>query len=204
MKRTTTATGLLTLLAMLVLGAFSAGSASAHDFSWTGPLPGLVLVLSDNPQFFEASPGFSITCKHFGGHGIATNGKLMTTKTIVITGLFSQCEAVGGFAAKVSPAEFELSAEETVGVIGKPIVITIPGVNCSIKVSNGGANAALKTIRYLKDPLNSSAILAHVEVSKIVSFGSGGICGEPTEEKPIGLYRGLLLAFIHGGIIRWT
>jgi len=206
MKRTTTATGFLTLLAMLVLGAFSAGSASAvSQFLWTGPLPALGLVLSENTQFFKAVPGGTpaVTCKHFGGHGIVSNGKAMTTKEITITGQYSKCETLG-IATKVTPAEFLLNADGSVSVVGKPIVISIGGVaNCSLKIETGPSNENLKTIKFLQDALNAGAITAHVEIKGITSLGSGGECGTAGLEQKEGEYRGLLLASVDGGTIRW-
>jgi hypothetical protein len=202
MKRTTTATGLLTLLAMLVLGAFSVGAASAHDFSWTGPLPGLVLVLSDNPQVFEAAAGLTVTCQHFGAHGLASNGNLMTIKTIKVTGQYSSCKATGGLGATVTTAEFEISAEESVAVVGKPIVITILAAGCSLKINNGPPNNNLSKILYLNQP--GGDLLAHVEIGKITSLGSAEPCGVAGVEKTEGTYRGLLLAKIDGGTLRWS
>jgi hypothetical protein len=201
MKRISTATGLLTLVAMAVLGVFSVGSASAHSFLWTGPLPGLVLVLSDNPQVFTVEPkGLAVTCKHFGGEGIASNGKGMSVKVITVTGKYSKCEATGGFVAQVSDAEYELSAEESVAVSGKPIVITFPALGCSLKINNGAPNNNLSKIRFLNEGSN---ILAHVEIAGITSLASGEPCGPAGVEKPNGEYTGLLRASLDGGTIKW-
>jgi hypothetical protein len=207
MKRSITATGLLSLVAMILVGVFSTGSALAgggpnSTFSWTGPLPGLVLVLSDNPQVFTAIPGQpSIICEHFGGHGIASNGKAMTTKEITITGLYSKCLVAGALEASVTPAELLLNADGSVGVVGKPIVITVPGLNCSIKVNNGVPNNNLRLLLYLNQ---KEDILVHVEIGKLTSLGSGGECGAAGVENTLGTYRGLLLAFVDGGTLRWN
>jgi hypothetical protein len=203
MKRPITATGLLTLLAMIVVGVFSTGSALAvPQFLWTGPLPALVLVLSDNPQVFTAAPGLEIVCQHFGGHGIASNGKAMSTKEITINGVYSRCTAPAAAApVVVTPASFLLGADGSVG-IKNTIVITVGSpVGCSLKINPEEGNNTLKTIRYLNNP--SGDLLAHVEVEKIVSLGSNGACGLPSEEKATGTYRGLLLVSVDGGSLRW-
>jgi hypothetical protein len=66
MKRiTTTAMGLAALVAMMVLGVFSAGVAQAHTFLWTGALNSLLLILADGPQlFFAEEGGGAVECKH--------------------------------------------------------------------------------------------------------------------------------------------
>ena len=205
MKRPITATGLLTLVAMIAVGAFSTGSALAGGgpnsfFLWTGPLPGLVLVLSTNPQIFEAVSGTEINCKHFRGHGILSNGKAMTAKGITLTGIYSSCTAAGGaVGAEVTPVEYLVSADGSVAV-DKPIVITIPELGCSLKINNGPPNNNLRLILYLNEP---KAILAHVEVKGINSLSSGGLCGEAGVEKTEGTYRGLFLVSVHGGSIQW-
>jgi hypothetical protein len=204
MKRSITATGLLSLVAMVLVGAFSTGSALAGGgpnsvFLWTGPLPGLVLVLSDNTQVFTAfSGGTPIECEHFRGHGVASNGKAMSTKEITVTGQYNQCFA-SIFPATVSPAEFLLNADGSLAVVGKPIVITVPAAGCSIKVSNGGANTNLRLLLYLN---LKEDLLVHVEIGKLTSISSGGACGTAGEFTE-GTYRGLLLAWIDGGTLRW-
>jgi hypothetical protein len=207
MKRSITATGLLSLVAMMLVGVFSTGSALAgggpnSTFSWTGPLPGLVLVLSDNTQVFKTGPaGATVECQHFGGHGIASNGKAMTTKEITITGLYTKCIAAGAFPAVVTPATFLLNADGSVGVVGSSIVITVPELGCSIKVTSGGANNSLRLILFLN---LKEDILAHVEVGKLASVASGEPCGSAGKEELEGSYRGLLLARVDGGILQWN
>jgi hypothetical protein len=207
MIRKSTTTGLLTLAALVVLGAFSAGSALAKGgpnsvFVWTGALPALVLVLSDNKQVFKTSATSpAIECDHFGAHGVASNGKAMTTKAITVRGTYSKCIAAGAFPASVTPAEFEVKADGSVSIVGAPIVITIPEANCSIKITNGGANSNLRLILYLNQ---KEDLLAHIEVNKINSVGSGiEPCGEAGVVKENGTYTGLLLVRVDGGTLQW-
>jgi hypothetical protein len=207
MKRSITATGLLSLVAMILVGIFSTGSALASGgpnsvFLWTGPLPGLVLVLSDNDQVFTLVPGgTSFECEHFRGHGIASNGKAMSTKEITITGQYSKCFFAGAVPITVTPAEFLLNANGSIAVVGKPIVITIPELGCSIKVNSGGANSGLRLLLFLN---LKEDVLAHVEVGHLTTLSSGGSCGgSPGEELPEGTYRGLLLVSIDGGTLKW-
>jgi hypothetical protein len=204
MKRIAMPIGLLTAVALVVLGALSAGSASAvSQFLLTGPLPGLVLILNDNKQVFQTEPGgLIVECEHFGAHGIASNGLAMTGKEITVTGLYTKCKAAGT-GASVTPVEFLIFASGLVSVVGKPIVITSPTGGCSVKINNGGLNENLEALRYLVDPSNASALLVHAEVEGIHSTGTGGICGTAGVEKTNGSYRGLFLAFLDGGSIRW-
>ncbi|HEX5853887.1 MAG TPA: hypothetical protein VFY36_12445 [Solirubrobacteraceae bacterium] len=205
MKRTTTATGLLALAAMLVLGVF-AGSASAGGgpnsfFLWTGPLPGLILVLSDNLQVFKATSETEIVCRHYRGHGTASNGTAMTTKSVTIVGIYTSCIANGIVTAEVSPAEYTISADGSVAIVGKPIVVTVPELGCSLKIESGPPNNNLRLLLFLN---KTKAILVHVEVGKIASLASGGLCGTAGELKPEGTYRGLLLVSVHGGNVHWV
>ena len=188
--------------ATIAVGMFSAGSASAGGrpdsyFLWTGPLPGLVLVLSANPQVFMNEPmGPPIVCMHFGGHSILSNGQAMTVKTLAVTGRFTKCELLGA-AATVSTAELLFSADGTLSVVGKPIVITIPSLNLSLKFNNGAPNTNLRLLLFLN---GQNDLLIHSEVSRLTSLASdaGG------EEKTEGEFRGLLLALVHGGRLQWV
>ncbi|HEX5852062.1 MAG TPA: hypothetical protein VFY36_03105 [Solirubrobacteraceae bacterium] len=204
MKRTTTATGLLALAAMLVLGVF-AGSASAGGgpnsfFLWTGPLPGLVLVLSDNEQIFTSEPGGPpIECEHFGGHAFASNGKAMTTKEVTLTGVYTKCFAANLFPATVSPVAFLLNADGSITILN-PIVITVPELGCSLKLANNTANTNLRLLLFLN---RKEDLLVHSDVRNLTSLSSGDPCGAAGVEHPEGTYAGLLLAFVHGGILQW-
>jgi len=205
-RTTTTAMGLLSLV--LVLGVFSAGSASAHEFLLTGPLPALVLVLSDNTQIFEVVAGtFQIKCPHFIGHGILSNGSLMTGTTGKISGEYpGKCEVTGGSKATISPVEYELNANGSVSVINKTITIAAGSpANCSVLVHPDARNQNLTTLLFLKDPAApTSALLVHVAVSGIHSLSTGGVCatGGITLHTE-GTYTGLLLVRIDGGTIQW-
>jgi hypothetical protein len=207
MKRSITATGLLSLVAMILVGAFSTGSALAGGgpnsyFLWSGPLPGLLLVLATNAQVFKATEALEVVCKHFQAHGLLSNGKAMTTKETIIVGTYTGCEAPAIPApATVTTAEFLVSADGSVGVVNKPIVITVPAIGCSIKITNGSPNNNLRLLLYLNQTILD--VLAHVEVGKITSIGSNGLCGEAGVEKTTGIYRGLFLVSVDGGRIQW-
>jgi hypothetical protein len=190
---------------MILVGVFSTGSALAGGgpnsfFRWTGPLPGLVLVLSDNEQVFHAETGgAAFECEHFGAHGIASNGKAMTTKEITLRGLYSKCFVLGSIPTLVSPAEFLLNADGSISIL-KAIVITVHELKCSIKVSASPPNTNLRLLLFLNQ---KEDLLAHVELGKLVSLSSGEPCGAPNVEHE-GDYRGLLLAFVDGGTLQWT
>lgn len=205
MKRiSTTIMGLAALVAMLVLGAFSAGAAQAHTFSWTGTTNSLLLVLADGPQSFTAIPGGNpVVCKHAHLDGTVKNGSQLT---VTVLGQYTGCTAFLGFAATVTPVEYEISADETVSVINKSILIEVPELKCIIHIAPIANNQNLSKIRYLVDPSSSERLLAHAEVAKIhsVILGGAGSCGAEGLHTE-GEYRGLLLAWVHGsGSLSWS
>ncbi len=205
MKRTATSVvGLVSLVALLVLGVFSAGAAQAHTFLWTGALPGLLLALSDNSQIFQATESFpaAVVCKHARFHGVVTKE---SSEHQIVVGEYSKCEAFGK-AATITPVEYELNANETVSVINKTIQVNVPAIPCVIHIEPSARNQALSRIRYLIDPNSEGTrLLLHAEVEKIHSriLGGAGLCG-PEGLHTDGLYRGLLLAWVHGsGSLSW-
>jgi hypothetical protein len=195
----------MALGAILALGVFSAGAAQAHTFLVTGvTLPALLLALAEGPQVFRAIEGGGIvTCAHARFHGKVEKESQETQKLV---GEYLTCEAFG-LKATVTPAEYELNANETVSVINKTIVIKPAGNICEIKIEPIAANQNLKKIKYLVDPNSvSKRLLVDVEVEKITStvVGGGGACGAEGEHKE-GLYNGKLLAFVHnGGNLIWS
>jgi hypothetical protein len=207
MKRiTTTAMGLAALVAMLVLGVFSAGSAQAHTFLWTGATPGLLLILADGPQIFKVTAigGPEVICKHAHFDGLV---KSESESADIVLGNYTGCSAFGS-GVSVSAAEYEISAEETVSVINKTITIEAPGL-CRIHIQPAG-NANLAKIRYLVDPNSSSLrILAHAEVTGITSttlnLGGGEVLCGKLGTNTTGTYRGLLLAWVDSpGTLKWS
>jgi hypothetical protein len=193
----------LSLGAILALSVVFAGGAQAHTFLATGALPALLLILSDGPQTFTAIPnGASVVCRHARFHGKVEKEAQLTQ---IVVGEYSKCEAFG-FPASVSPAEYELSADETVSVINKNIVIKVAAAGCEIEIGPSN-NKGLGKIRYLVDPQASTRLLAHVEVQNIHSTikGGGGItCGAEGAHTE-GRYLGLVLAWLDsGGTLSWS
>jgi hypothetical protein len=184
-------------VAMLVFGSLSAVSASAApEFLSKGePLPTLVLVLNDNPQIFRPDPELEIICNHFFGEGDGPGGA-MSGMLQGITGTYSDCLVMGAFAAIVTPVEYEVKAAGTVK-IKKAITVTVPILNCSIKVTKEGPNAALSQVLFLNRP--GGRILIHAEIGGINSLSSGEPCGPAGVEKTQGTYTGLLLALADSG-----
>ncbi len=200
MKRTsTTVTGLAALVAVLVIGMCSAGAAQAHTFLWTGALPSLFLALADGPQLFIPVPGGpGVICKHLRFHGTILAESQLTQTAI---GEYSKCEAIGK-PVTVTPAEYVFSADETIAITGKSILITVPGV-CTFHFGPIITNR----IRYLVDPNSGGTrLLTHVEAENlhVVILGGGGVCG-PEGLHTEGTYRGLLLEWAHGsGTLSWS
>ena len=141
---------------------------------------------------------FTVQLRTLGNRGTGEESQL----TQKLVGEYTGCTAFGS-SATVSPAEYELSADETVSIINKTIVITVKVAGCSIEVK---PQNNLKGIRYLIDPNSGNTrLLAHAEVEKIVSttIGGGTTCGGEGEHTA-GLYRGLLLALVDGGALSWV
>ncbi len=197
-------TGASTLGAILVLGVCFAGGAQAHTFLWTGALPSLLLALSEGTQFFEAIPGGgAVTCKHARFHGVLTSESTAMQRVV---GTYTGCEAFGN-KATVTPAEYELSAEESVSVINKTISIEVPVAACKILIAPVAANQGLKAIKYLLDPnSNDTRLLLDVNVAKIASTieGGGGACGAVGGHTE-GIYTGRLLVWADAaGTLKWS
>jgi hypothetical protein len=202
MKGKSTATGLLTMVALVVLGAFSAGSASAESFLWTGALPGLLLVLSQSLQILTVGGALQIACEHFGAHGILSNGKGMSTKEVTISGRYTKCFSPQAptLPVTVSPASFLLNANGSAAVVGAPIVVSIGGeANCSLKVNNDGGNANLTGFKFLN---LKEDVLVDVNVPTIKALSSNEPCG-PAGIEINSTYTGLLLASVDGGTLKW-
>jgi len=209
---TTTAMGLLALTLMLVLGVFSAGSASASNqtlylFLFSGPLPGLVLFLSTGNQVFhpEAGAEFAVTCEHFGGHGtITTAAGAMWGTTQKVTGKYSKCKATGGFTANISEVEYEIDAQGSLKIL-KDISINIPTINCTLTVK-AATNPHLLLLLFLLDPIGTTlhGLLIHAEVHGIHATASSlAQCQTGSLLPTTGTYEGLILAFVDGGNLLW-
>ena len=189
----------LAAFSLSLLGVSSAAPASAHVFLWTGLLPGLVLVLSDNAQIFSFEPGgVQFECNTLRMHGVASNGTAMTVKALKLIGTYTGCTAAG-FSMTVTPVEYLLSAEEALAV-EKPFVLTIAVLGCSIKYTGGPPNSTLKTVKYLNRPQD---LLAHLAITELTSLASGGQCGTAGQEKTAGELKGLLLVSLDGGTLKW-
>jgi hypothetical protein len=202
MRRITKAA--MALGAILALGVVFAGGAQAHTFLWTGTTPALLLILADGVQTFTAEPGGGqVQCKHARFDG-KVQKEAQETQTVV--GTYTGCTAFG-LAAKVSTAEYELNANETVSVINKTIVIEVPTAACKIEIEPNARNKNLSKIRYLVDPNSGGTrLLAHAEVEKIHSIivGGGTTCGQEGLHTE-GVYRGLLLAWVDAaGTLSWS
>ncbi len=200
---TTTAMGLVALVAVLLLGVFFAGSASAHLFLYTGPLPTLLLLLSDSAQIFSFVPeGLQISCPHFLGHILFSGGTMWGLTTKVTGDYPGKCTMTGGSKLTFSPVEYELNADGTISIL-KTITITAGSpASCSFLIEPTAANQNLSSLLFLKDPLNSSALLAHVAVGGIHSKGTNGLCAEGGEHTNT-TYFGLILVRVDGGNVTW-
>jgi hypothetical protein len=204
--------GLMTLVVMLVFGVFSAGSASAQTlylFLVTGPLPALVLVLSQGPQLFLPAAGsnFVVECKHFGAQGlISTPAGVMWGSTGKLNGKYSECKVKStGNAAKITEVEYEINAQGSLSLLND-ITISVAAAECTLKVISA-KNQHLLLLLFLKDVLAPTlALLVHAEVSGIHSTASSEAhCGVTGTLLPTtGTYTGLFLTWVdNGGTIQW-
>ncbi|HEX5853222.1 MAG TPA: hypothetical protein VFY36_09020 [Solirubrobacteraceae bacterium] len=190
------------LAVALPLMAAYAGTASAHElhaFLWTGPLPflpALLLGIGEGLQTFTTGASVKIECESLKLHGFILPG---STKVLPLKGQYTNCTALGG-PAIVSPVEFELGAEEWLTISGKPIVITVPGAGCSIKIKNGGLNKTLKRVSIFP---KATDLLLSLLVGNVDSESSGGECGAVGIQEG-GFFTGfVLLKADSAGILGW-
>ncbi len=113
-----------------------------------------------------------ITCSTATGGGPASSAK--TVK--VITLKYSGCEASSKESVTISNAEYDLWAGDALGITGKPVVITFPTANCSVKLVTGGNNKNLEPVIYAEDSVKETATTAFMSVKGINAEGSGGAC----------------------------
>jgi hypothetical protein len=202
MRRTTKAAfGLVVLAAMLVLGAFSAGTASASLFLYTGPLPAKILFLSDNTQILKVentSEESVVKCAHFGGEVLAPANSMSAT-TLKIDGAYHTCKIGAGTTVSVSPIEYEVTASGLVNVLKAITIAAVNGI-CTVKVPSGSENAANKALEKLLFLNNSNGdLLIHSDTNGIHSttVGGAGACGKEGVEHTEGSYTGLVLVWAH-------
>jgi hypothetical protein len=180
---------MLIAVATIGLGAVSTASASEFLASGLGSLSG-----TGGMQQFSTSAG-KVVCEKQTTTGAVT---ALSSKTLDVTTKYSECE---GFGSKVvvSPASYEFNSEESVSVIGPPIVITNATGKCSIKIAPGGANSGLESTVYFN---TAKHIMVQAEVFGVNYTPSGGICGTSKSLETNGTYSGTSTIELVGGTIQ--
>ena len=179
-------------LSLVAVFAFSVvASASAHEFiaSKTGTLKG-----TGGAQVFKTSAG-NVECASLTASGQVTALKAASQNVSVA---YEKCEAFGS-KVTISTAEYAFNAAETVGVIGKAIVVTDATGKCSVLVSFGGANATLKTVKYKNV---GKGITTETNVAAINYTPTGGVCGT-AKLNTNGTYTGSATTEVVGGTLKW-
>lgn len=176
------------VLAACALSVVVVAPASASVFL-ASAAGALILDNQLNTHKFSTDGGV-IECTKVKSHGITL---ALSAKSQVETVLYSGCKAFGS-GVTITPAEYQFNADNTVSVLNTIVVTSVTG-NCTVKVE---PNQRLKTVLYLPDPNNSSALNIKVEVTGILYLNSGGICGPPGLLHN-GTYSGESLAFLDGG-----
>lgn len=177
----------LALLAALAVAALGAASVSATGHEFIASKTGKTKGKNTNVQSFTTGVG-TIECTTASGTGEMKTLKSTTHKeTLTYTG----CTGLGG-PVKITPAHFEFDANGS-AKLEKQVVITPEGLGCEVLIEP-------QTVLGITYSNGSGKITAESNASKIVSIGTGGVCGGEDKE---GIYTGKVSAELEGGTIEW-
>jgi hypothetical protein len=174
----------------LVVGSsFDKGAGrqhAAHHDVGPGPVGG-ARGKQTGLQVFKTGAG-NVECTTVSGAGEI---KVLKATTHKETLTFSGCTGFGG-GVTVTPAHFEFDANGS-AKLEKKVIMTPEGLGCEVLIDP-------QTIEGIAYANESGKITAEATVSKIVSKGTGGICGA---ENTAGSYTGNISAELESGTVEW-
>jgi hypothetical protein len=177
----------LALLAALAVAAVGAATVSATGHEFIASATGKTKGKNTNVQVFKTGVG-TIECTTVSGAGEIKALKSTTHKeTLTYTG----CTGFGG-PVKITPAHFEFDANGSVKLENE-VVLTPEGLGCEVLIEP-------QTVEGITYSNASGKITATATSSKIVSIGTGGVCGG---ENTAGKYAGKVSAEVEGGTVEW-
>ncbi len=181
------------LVAMLAVGGVVASTASAREFKST-ELGALEAEAVTNQEFTTAIGTF--TCTKLKLLGTSTTSLLTEVQEATVD--YGGCTAFGFFELKVTPALYDISANETLNLLNK-ITLSAPADNCTILVP---AQSNLKTVKYDNIERNAhKGIELLLNVSGLLSSGEGDCA---YAEEKIGTYKGSSFVWLEkGGTLTW-
>ena len=177
------------LLAVFALTAVGVAQASAHEFnaSVEGTLEGKA---SSVQEFLFSSGGTKSLCKTAAISGKVVKGSQKTVKETV---KYGECNYFG-FSMKVTPAEYEFSAEGTVSVL-KKVTFEMPLLGCAVTLEPG---TGLNSVSYKN--LSAGKLESKLVLTGLKFTGSGGSCGTgPSTGSAVGN----LESTLPSGTIEW-
>jgi hypothetical protein len=180
--------GAALLLAFTVVGV-DAASVGAQSHEFIANKTGKVISKQTDTQIFKTAAG-SIECKKASGTGEIKEGSSTTNKEVVT---YSGCSGFGG-GIKISAAHFEFSAEGHVK-LEQQLIIKPEGTSCEVILEP----QTLESVGYTNN--TGGKVTTSSSVTKIHSFGTGGVCGG--EEETAGSYSGSIQAELEGGTLEW-
>jgi hypothetical protein len=177
----------LALLAALAVAAIGAASVSATGHEFIANKTGKTKGKNTTIQKFKTGVGM-IECTTVSGAGEI---KALNSTTHKETLNYSGCSGFGG-GATVTPAHFEFNANGS-AKLEKRVIITPEGVGCEVLIEP-------QTVESVTYSNAGGKITAEANVLKIVTKGTGGVCGAENTE---GSYTGNIAAELEGGAVEW-
>ncbi len=179
----------VTAVALIVLAAPLASSASAHEF--VASKIGKGKVRSTTAQVFKTAAG-DVECAKASGNFEVTALKGETLEVPKLA--YTECTGFG-VAVSVSAGDYEFKASGTVS-FKKSLAISPEGLGCEIVFGMKG-NSGLEKVSYA-DSVGKLRIAE--ELTGLAYTGTGGACGGTSSG---GRYDGDLEVELEGGTIEW-
>jgi hypothetical protein len=183
----------IVMLGVATVAAFSivavdAISVSASGSEFAANKPGKIKSKATNTQRFKTSAG-TIECTEVAGSSETTELKSVTHKEVLT---FGGCTGFG-VNVTISVADLELNANGS-AKLEKRVTIKPEGQSCEVRIEP----QTLEHISYSSEP--AGKVTTELNLSKIHSKGTGGVCGGENTE---GSYSGTVVSELEGGSIEW-
>jgi hypothetical protein len=178
------------LAAVFAVVAVDAISVSASGDEFVSSKAGKIKSKETNTQVFKTSAG-TIECTGVSGSSEVTSAELNSvTHKEVLT--FSGCSGFGG-RITISAAHLELNANGS-AKLEERVEIKPEGTGCEVRIEP----QTLERFGYTN--AGAGKVTVELNLSKIHSKGTGGVCGAENTE---GSYSGTLTSELEGGTVEW-
>jgi hypothetical protein len=177
----------MVLLSAFLIAGVSAVSVSANGHEFIASKTGKTKSKQANTQILKTSAG-TVECTTVSGTGEMTETKSVTHKEVLT---YSNCTGFGT-SIKVSAAHFEFNANGS-AKLEKTVTVKPEGAGCEVLIEP-------QTLESLSYTNTSGKLMAAASVTKIVSKGTGGVCGGENTE---GSYSGSIEGEVESGTVEW-